>query len=147
VQWNWLWSDPQGARDFITGPHGHLASQQMIQQVARNHAARNPEAAMEWASKLPADRVTDARAAVLESWMQIRPEAAASFTRGLPAGAERDRAVQTITQHFAWQAPEQAGVWLRTLPEAEQKSAMENLTHLPPPQRQKIEDAMKKPAK
>jgi hypothetical protein len=146
VQWNWMWQDPKGVRDFVTGPHGEMASQSMIHQVARNQAGKNPEAAMEWASKLPKDRIADARNAVLENWIQIRPESAANFARKLPSGEERDRAIRTVTQHFSWQAPEQAGTWLRSLSETEQKSALESFP-AGSNQRQKLEAAIKQPAK
>ncbi len=147
VQWNWTWNDPQGARDFLTGPHGDLASQSMIYQVARNQASKNPEAAMEWTKKLPADRVADARNAVLENWMQVRPEGAANFARKLPEGEERSRAIRTVTQHYMWQtSPDQAANWLRTLPEAEQKSALDGFG-MPEDRRRKIEEAIKKAPK
>ena len=145
VQWDWAWNDPQGIRDFITGPHGHLATANMINQVARNQTGKNPEAAMEWAGKLPADRVADARMAVLQGWLQVRPEGAANYARKLSAGPERDNAVRIITQQLIYQAPEQAAAWLRTLTDAEQKSAIDiYATGMPSGMKAKLEAAMKK---
>ena len=146
VQWNWVWNDPTGARDFISGPHGDLASQQMINQVARSQVAKNPEAAMEWASGLGEKRAAESRRAVLESWLQIRPEGAAGYARKLPAGPERESAVRTVTQSLVWQSPEQAGAWIASLSTAEQKTAREVLdqARLPEDKRRQIEDAAKK---
>jgi hypothetical protein len=146
VQWNWMWNDPIGVRDFLNGPYGNLASPSMIQQVARNQAARNPEAAMEWASNLPADRAADARNAVLENWLSVRPEGAAAYARKLPAGPERDHAIRTVSQNLIFQSPEQAADWFRTLPAAEQKTAREVFDHtgLSDDQRRQLEQALKK---
>jgi hypothetical protein len=123
VQWNWMWQEPDAVRDFIAGPHGDLASQNMINQVARNQVAKNPEAALAWASGLSADHAPEARRSVLESWLQIRPEAAADYARALPAGSERESAIRTVTQTLAWQAPAQGEAWLRSLPAADQAIA------------------------
>lgn len=125
VQWNWMWEDPEGVREFISGPHGDLASSSMIRQVANRQAAKNPEEAMQWAAKFPAERATEARSAVLESWLSIRPEAAGTYVRNLPAGAERERAVRTVTQNLVYQSVEQVGTWYRTLPTADQRIAQE----------------------
>lgn len=148
IQWNWMWEDPQGVRDFITGPHGKLATGQIIQRVAGTLAAKNPEAAMEWAGKLSADRVADARAAVLQGWMQVRPEGAANYARTLPASPERDIALNTITESLIYQAPDRAAAWLRSLPDAEQKAQMDRyVTAMPAAMKTLIEAAMKQPAK
>jgi hypothetical protein len=120
VQWNWMWQEPDAVRDFIAGPHGDLASQNMINQVARNQVAKNPEVALEWANSLSAERANGARQSVLESWLQIRPEAAADYARGLPAGPDRESAIRTVTQTLAWQAPDQASSWVKSLSAAEQ---------------------------
>jgi hypothetical protein len=148
VQWNWSYQDPDGVRDFLSGPHGKLAPPNMVSQVARNQAAKNPETAMDWASKLPAEQATIARASVLERWIAIRPEGAQDFARKLPAGAERDNAVRTITQNLAYQSPERAAAWYQSLPAADQKSAKTFLDQigLATEQRAKLEAApVKKP--
>jgi hypothetical protein len=146
VQWDWIWRDPQGVRDFIEGPHGELASGSMINQVARNQASKNPAAAMEWISKLPADHRDQARGSVLETWLSIRPDGAMDYVRRLPPGDLRGSAVQRITNTLAWQSPERAAEWIASLPEAEQKTAMNSFGNMDPRQRGKIEQAMKKPA-
>ena len=148
IQWNWMWEDPKGVSDFIAGPHGKLATGQIIQRVAGTLAAKNPEAAMEWAGKLSADRVAEARAGVLQGWMQIRPEGAANYARNLPAGPERESALNSITGHLIYQAPERAAAWLRSLPDAEQKAQRDRfVTANPAEMKTRIEAAMKQPAK
>jgi hypothetical protein len=122
VQWNWMWREPDAVRDFVSGPHGNLASSSMISQVARGQAAKNPESAMEWASNLPGDRRNTARAAVLQQWLQVRPEGALNYVRDLPAGAERDLAIQNAAQSLMYQAPQQVAGWMKSLPSADQKN-------------------------
>jgi hypothetical protein len=145
VQWNWMWNDPTGVREFISGPYGQLASQSMIHQVARNQAAKNPEAAMEWAGTLPADRAGDARNAVLENWLMVRPEGAAAYARTLAAGPERDRAIGTISQTLIYQSPQQAAEWYRGLSAREQQAMREILTHSGEDKQRQFEQALKKP--
>ena len=108
-----------------TGPHGSLASSSMIQQVARQQAAKNPEEAMRWAAQFPAERATQAREAVLTSWLSIRPEAASDYVRNLPAGTERESAIRTVSQSLMWQSIEQTGAWYRSLPTADRRIARE----------------------
>jgi hypothetical protein len=144
---DWVANDPAGARTFVTGPHGDIASDYMIHRVARSEAAKNPEAAMEWTGKLPAGRANAARDAVLQSWLRVRPEAAANYVRNLAASPERERAVNTVTRNLGWQAPEQAAAWILSLSEAQQKTAMQALENVSDDQRRRVESAMKKPAK
>jgi hypothetical protein len=145
--WNWASTDPEGVRDFIAGPYGHLATSSLLHQLARREAAKNPEATMEWASGLPADRGSDARNAVLENWLGIRPEAATAYARKLPAGPERERAIRTVSQTLVSQSPQQAVEWYRSLPTAEQKIAREmfDRTGLKDDERRQLEQALKKP--
>ena len=145
VQWNWVWNDPEAVREFISGPHGELASSSLIHQVARSQAAKNPEAAMQWAAGLPGERAADARNAVLENWLSIRPEGAADYARQLPAGEDRDRAIRTVSQTLVFQSPQQAAAWYRKLGDADRKAAREifDRSGLGADQRRQLEDALK----
>ena len=125
VGWTWAVGDPAGARDFIAGPHGGMASANMIRLVASIQGRANPEATMEWASGLPAGRRESARNAALQGWTEARPEGATAFARALPAGPERTRAVETVSQSLAFQSAEQAAKWVRDLPPADRKTARE----------------------
>lgn len=140
-------NDPAGARSFLTGPHADLASNDTVAKIARNEAAKNPEAAMEWAAKLPAERADAFRSAVLNSWLGARPEAAANYVRNLAAGAEREQAINIVTRNLGWQSPDQAAAWILSLADAGQTTAMKVIEHMAPEQRRKVEDAMRKPAK
>jgi hypothetical protein len=146
VQWDWMWREPEAVRDFIAGPHGMLASQNMINQVARNQVAKNPEAAMEWAGQLGPERTLEARNSVLESWLQIRPEAASEYARKLPAGPERESAIRTVTQTLIWQAPDQTATWFHSLPTSDQTLVRQILDQngIPADKRRQIDEALKK---
>jgi hypothetical protein len=147
VQWNWSWNDPTGVRDFIAGPHGHLATQSLIHQVARNQASKNPEAAMEWASGLAPEKVADARRAVLDNWLQIRPEGAAAYVLKLPAGKERTSAIMSISQNMLFNATgaDQAAEWFRKLPAADHETAIEAIksVSINPERKEKMVEALK----
>ena len=147
VQWNWSWQNPDEARDFLSGPHGKLAPPDMVSQIARTQAAKNPAAAMEWAAKLPENQILPARTAVLQRWLSSRPEAAQDFARKLPAGAERDAAVRNISQSLSYESPQRTAAWYHSLPAADQKAAKSFIdqTALNPEQRAKLEEALKTP--
>jgi hypothetical protein len=144
VQWNWMWNDPAGAKEFLSGPYGKLASSQMVQQIARSQANRDPEAALAWANTLGDERAANARQAVLEGWLAIRPEGAAEYARKLAPGPDRERAIATVAQTFVWQSPQQAGAWYRSLPPADQKTTREiyNRMGLPPDKKAALEKAL-----
>lgn len=141
-----MWEDPQGVRDFITGPHGNLATNEIIRRGAGSQASKNPEVAMKWAGKLAPERVADPRAAVLQGWLQIRPEGAMNYARNLPAGQERDNAVNAVASQLIYQAPEQAAAWLRSNPDEEKKTLMDRyVAAMPREMRAKLEAAINKP--
>jgi hypothetical protein len=144
VQWSWAWNDPAAVKEFISGPYGKLASSQMINQIARGQAHKDPEAAMTWADSLGAERASAAKEAVIVSWLSVRPEAAGAYVRKLPAGPDRERAVRAVSQSLIWQSPQQAAAWYHTLPAAEQKLVREvyDRSGLPPEQREELNKAL-----
>lgn len=146
VQWDWMWNDPSSVRDFISGPHGHLASDSMIHQVARNQTSKNPEAAMEWAAGLPAERAEGARRAVFENWLQVRPEGAAAYALKMPAGNGRDAAILSISQNFTFESSplEPALDWFRKLPASDRETARQAMKHIQttPERKRKLEEAL-----
>lgn len=147
VQWDWANRDPAGLREFITGPHGELASPSLINAAVLALAKQRPEAALEWTTKLPADRIAKARNSVLDSWLDIRPADASEYARNLPAGPERERALMTVTERLIWRSPESAAAWLKKLPEADQaKVVKDSELKLEPEDRAKLNAAMKAPA-
>jgi hypothetical protein len=148
VQWNWMWNDPNSVREFISGPHGHLASRSLIHQVARNQAAKNPEAAMEWASKLSPNQVEGAQQAVFDNWLQIRPTGAAEYALKLPAGNSRASAIRSVSFNLVYDSSslESAIEWFRKLPPTDHEVAREVLKHssASPERRRKLEEALGK---
>lgn len=125
VALGWAQSDPDGMRDFISGPMGHIAEHYIIREVAEKQAEKNPQAAMEWATSLPGYRGANASLSVMDHWMQIRPNDAAAYARTLPAGPHRELAIGTVSRRFLDLSVEQAASWYRTLPSADQKIARE----------------------
>ena len=144
VQWKWVWTEPAGVKEFIAGKFGYLASEAVVNNVARNQGMRDPEAAWKWAESLAEDRRTGASQAVLTSWLSIRPEAAADFVRKMEAGAKRDQAIQTVAQHLVWQSPQLAGKWWKGLGPADRKVVREIYDRygLPADQKAQLENAL-----
>src|SRR4030095_171082 len=101
---------------------------------------------MEWAGNLPADRAADARRAVLENWLQIRPEGAAAYALKLPAGKERDAAISSISQNmfFASSALEPALDWFRKLSDADRQTARDAMNHISmdPERKRRVAEAL-----
>lgn len=147
VQWNWMWKEPDAARDFVTGPYGGIASRSMVSQVARSQTSKDPEAAMQWASKLPGERAEAARQAVLDQWLSIRPEGAMEYARTLPSGPAREQAIRTVSQTLAYQSPQQLGTWYGKLPGSDQKIIREIIdqTRFPDAQMQQLKKALNLP--
>lgn len=46
VQWDWVWKEPDAARDFISGPYGYMAHAELLSQTGSRQAVKNPEAAL-----------------------------------------------------------------------------------------------------
>lgn len=135
---DWAQSDPDGMRDFISGPLGHIAEHYIIREVAEKQTAKNPQAAMEWATSLPGYRGANACLSVMDQWMRIRPDDAAAYARHLPAGQHRELAIGTVSHRFLDLSVEQAASWYHTLPAADQKIAREAFD------RQKLSEAKKR---
>ena len=146
VGWNWAIGEPAAARDFLAGSHGDMAPASMIRMVVSIQAQANPEETMQWAGGLPADRREAARNAALEGWLESRPEGATAFTRALPAGPERTRAIETVSETLAYQSAELAAKWYANLSVAEKVAARESFNHanLPDEKRRELNKALEK---
>ena len=64
MAWRFSTYSKTGMLDFVTGEHGHLATDSMIRGAATQRANQDPESAVDWASGLPEDRSAKALAAV-----------------------------------------------------------------------------------
>jgi hypothetical protein len=144
VAWQWVREEPDAVRDFIAGPHGDLASPSLIHRVAEVLSSKDPETAMDWASKLPADRLDSARSAVLENWLALRPEGAAKWARSLPESATKAKAIHAVSQALAEQPGPQAVEWYRSLGSEWQKVARDAFLEadLPAEKRKELESAI-----
>ena len=143
--WTWGIGDPAGVRDFIAGPHGDMASSHIVNTIAWSQGQANPEATLAWANSLPADRRQPAILGAVRAWTESRPEGAMQYARALPAGAERSRAIETVSEYLAYASAERAAQGLRDLPHAEQKIAREifDRAQLPDDRRKQLDAALK----
>jgi hypothetical protein len=143
---NWAQQNPEAVREFLTGPHGALATYSMISQVARSQAAKSPEAAMKWAATLPENHSANAHNVVLQNWLATRPADAADYVRAMPSGSERVQAVHTVSQNLVRRSLHQAADWYRTLPTADQQIARQAFeqSFRSPDQRKLLDEALKR---
>jgi hypothetical protein len=143
VETSWIRSHPEEARDFVTGPHGAWAPDSLVHALASAQAEADPEAAMQWAGKLPADRVRSTRLAVLETWLRERPADAAAYVRSSPPGGERDEMIRHVSENFVHKLSSHAAEWYHSLSADEQKIALRVYNGLlEPPARAELEKAL-----
>jgi hypothetical protein len=145
VQWNRVASDPAFMSNFLSGPHGALAPDYVVSQVAARQAMIDPAAAMKWASTLPGNRGSTARMGALSGWLAHNPEQAQAYALALPASSERQEAVRTISLNVASQSIERAAEWFHTLTAEDQQVATQAFQQIgfDDRQRRALEEAIK----
>ena len=145
VQWNGAFREPEAMRDFLAGPHGSLAPDYVVVQAAGAQAATDPEAAMRWASTLPANRAPTARMGVLGTWINRSPEQAQAYVLGLPPGTERQEAIRTVSINIAQQSMERTAEWYHALPAGDRQVAQQAFQQIGfgGEQRRLLEEALK----
>ena len=141
IHWRWFHDDPDAATAFLEGPHGHMAPASTVRQITDAVARRNPIAAIEWTETLPPATAAQARSHVLDTWLHIRPEAAANWILELPAGERRQDAIKQSIQRLAQLPDETADAWFARLQPAERATARERLSQaqLEPARRARLE--------
>ena len=101
---------------------------------------------MEWAASVPKEHVADARRAVLDTWLQVRPEGAASYVLKLPAGTERDAAISSLSQNFIYTSGgiDHAIEWFGKLSESDRNIARDSIKHiqLDPERKRRVDEAL-----
>lgn len=88
------------------------ANQDLIARLAADQARRDPEAAMEWLNKLPAN-VDGGQAAekIAAIWIESDANKAAQWIESMPKGSLRDRATQGYASAAAKADPQVAAEW------------------------------------
>lgn len=143
--WRLFYSNPDETIAFLKTETGQSAPQQIFDNGARYLAKKNPETAMQWTADLPADRASEARQTVLETWLSSRPEAATDWIGKLPAGAERDESIRLAVSRLSNQSIDQTKEWLGTLPAADRGTARAAIAKLslPPDKRDTLSASLK----
>ncbi len=87
-------------------------------QVAQSWAARDPQAALEWAGSLPAGaEKEEATRRSLDSWANSDPTAAAAHLDSLSDAAEKQKLMGAVTGPWARRDPAGTAEWLTQQPE------------------------------
>ncbi len=109
--------------------HGAALVRNVASQLARNQ----PQAALEWAMKLPGRLKSDAADQAASVWLAQRPAAAREHALAMPAGSERAQFIESLTYSLTGsmtmgheptrQAGELTSTWLRQLATPEDRAA------------------------
>jgi hypothetical protein len=100
-----------------------------VSGLARGWAANDPEAAFQWAMKLPDDRERDqAFSSVASIWANNDPDEFAAMVESLPEGANRERGNEKLAYALAGEHPSEAWSWaLEIKDEGRRLSVMQNV--------------------
>ncbi len=112
-------SDPNTAIRFINGERGHLAPDALVRDAAAHQVGENPQAAIEWASRLPESQARVAFDGLVYAWMRLQPGLAIEWVSGLPPSTRRSDAVRTILRSQLTHNPNALPKWVRGLPDAD----------------------------
>lgn len=87
--WQWAGNDSKSLMEFLTSPAGAHVSSYAFTSAAREVARQNPEAAFDWAGRLPAEHQQEVNSTVFREWQQSRPAAAMEWLHKLPVSDSR----------------------------------------------------------
>jgi len=109
---------------------------ELVPRAAMEWAVQDPEAAADWARRIPGESLrAKVLAGIATVWSDRDPVAGATLAaKELPAGRLQADAVVSIVQRWAQRSPADAAGWLLQFPEGELRdAAMENLEGSAPP--------------
>lgn len=105
-------ADPAEAAGMLSSITGEAALSDARNTVAREWGSKDWTAAESWIAGLPADAQASATSQALRGLAENDPKLAASKISSLPEGADRDRAMETISRRWAADDPAAAAVWV-----------------------------------
>lgn len=110
----------EGSPDERDQASGKVNIQQSsVGDLAGRYARASPEAAAQWAEKLPAAYQNAARCGVAMIWADLDPVAASEFIARLPMSPGRHEAVEVLAKRIEAFDPEGASKWRESLPKVE----------------------------
>jgi hypothetical protein len=89
IQWSWSTADPQSMAAFLNATDTEQLPLHTFTILARQFARTNPQDALEWASRLSADRALSAGGEAFAEWRSSQPEAAMKWLNDLPSDDAR----------------------------------------------------------
>jgi hypothetical protein len=87
--WSWATSDPKSMANFLLTLSNEAIPEWTETILARQMATRNPAAALDWASRLPATRAQAAGGEAYATWWSSQRDAATQWLSDLPADDSR----------------------------------------------------------
>jgi hypothetical protein len=122
-------TDPQRAVKWLNDPANRMTAFPLIGQflagsIAKEWARQDPEAAVDWASKLPDSQRTGAYIGLMGTLASTDPRTASTLVARLEDGGPRREAIRNIATAWAKQAPVAAMDWAQSLAGEDRKSAM-----------------------
>jgi len=113
----WASSAPEAAAEWAAQIPDAALRERALAGIATAWGAKDPVAAADLAvtSLAPGRQQDDAVVGIVQRWVQSKPEEAAAWVVGFPAGSLRDAAVGNLVSLWADQDVGQAGKWVSTL--------------------------------
>jgi hypothetical protein len=144
VQWQWSSSDPASMAKFLAARSSDQVPDSAYSILGRELARRNPTDALDWASRLPADRALSAGADAFAEWRRTQPEPAIKWLNDLPSGDPRRLPYfQSAVKEIAWsdQAAEQFAAMSAT-ERGIARNVIEGMSSLPTDRRARLIEAL-----
>ncbi|MCB1094489.1 MAG: hypothetical protein KDN22_02820 [Verrucomicrobiae bacterium] len=122
VVYRWADKDPVAAADYAA-ENPHLITDDALEYLTRHLALQDPARAFEWASQLASDEIRrDATQVVMGVATAGDPQEALPLALALEPGKTRSVTLQNLIHNMIQASrPGEAGEWLQSLPEKEQR--------------------------
>jgi hypothetical protein len=143
VRWQWSNSDPKSMAAYLASSSNEQIAPEVHSTLARQMARKNPFEALDWASRLPADRALSAGNDAFNAWQYAQPEAAMQWLNDLPsADARRLPFFQSAVRFLSYdpRAPELFGA-MSASDRAAARSVIETMS-LPEDRRTRLLDVL-----
>jgi len=126
---SWTRVDPQSALAWAGEQPAGTARNVALADIVRTWADKDPRSALDtWMAREGAALVgnDDIALRLLREWNSKSPEEAETWSKALPRGQLRNRAVQAIIEHIAYAEPERAIQWVAEV-DPEERVATQNI--------------------
>ncbi len=121
----WGYENPRSAADYISGMESTAARDSLAEGILDSYIRWSPAEVALWVEETLVDPGTriPAYRSVASRWLETDPVAANEWMGGLPAGAERDAAVEALLLRIEASDPGAAAGWVESLFDPQKREA------------------------